>query len=99
MDADIPKNMIYCGHFSVPADTQIDQAMDTAKNDVFGSSATMESLKSFLACGSKPVYMGWGSMTAKSPEYMVDLAAKAVKHSGSRAIVYKGWAGLGMEIL
>merc|ERR1719343_327011 len=38
-------------------------------------------------------------MTAKSPEYMVELVATAVKVAGSRAIVYQGWADLSLDTL
>merc|ERR1719251_820637 len=36
---------------------------------------------------------------SKSPEYMVEMVAKAVKLAGSRGIVFQGWAHMGMETL
>jgi len=92
-------NVRYVGHFGMPSETQIETATKARGSGIFGSAATIECIKQFIAQGKKPVYMGWGSMTAKSPEAMVELVAQAVKHAGSRAIVYQGWAELGAETL
>jgi len=92
-------NVRYVGHFGMPSETQIETATQARGSGIFGSAATMECIKQFIAKGKKPVYMGWGSMTARSPEAMVELVAKAVKLAGSRAIVYQGWAELGAETL
>lgn len=99
LDPTSPPNVKYCGNFLVETGKQVDSAAEAAKSGIFGSGATLEAIKSFIAAGSKPVYMGWGSLTAKSPEYMMELVAKAVKLAGSRAIVYQGWAKLSIDTL
>ncbi len=47
----------------------------------------------------KPVYMGWGSMTCKSPEHMVVLATDALRKSNQRGIILGGWAQLSQSVL
>lgn len=90
----LPAGLKFCGHFSVPSDAQVESATGAAKSGIFGSADTIEAIKSFIESGSKPVYMGWGSMMAKSPESMAELIANAVRLAGSRAIVFSGWAKL-----
>merc|ERR1711963_1118933 len=63
-------NVRYVGHFGVPSETQIETATKARGSGIFGSAATIECIKQFIARGKKPVYMGWGSMTARSPEAM-----------------------------
>lgn len=91
----VPANVKLCGYWST--ESQIDIAQEG--KEMYGDAATVDAVKRFIAAGSKPVFMGWGSMTAKSPEYMVELVARAVKFAGARAIVDKGWADLGLEML
>ena len=69
--------------------------------DSFGGKSTLRQLASFLQAEGlpKPVYIGWGSMTCKSPEHMVEFCARAVRHSAQRAVVLGGFAGLSMELL
>ncbi len=52
-------------------------------------------LEAFLSAGRPPVYIGFGSMRAQSPEALTDLIVEAVKLSGQRAVLLSGWAGLG----
>jgi len=65
----------------------------------FGGDTAAQKIQSFLDNGPKPVYCGWGSMTCKSPEFMVELVVKALMRSGQRAVVLGGWAGLSLECL
>merc|ERR1711920_405070 len=96
LDSTPAKNWIYCGQFEMKSEEQVQTATDVGigkvKSGIFGSGKSMEEIKAFIDKGSKPIYMGWGSMIAKSPEYTVKLA-------GARAIVYEGWANLSMESL
>jgi len=84
-------NIHFMGASTIGAAAQDGQA--------FGGNEAMRSIQAFLAAGPKPVYCGWGSMTCKSPEHMVVLAAKALMHSGQRGIVFTGWAKLSMTLL
>ena len=59
-------------------------------------------LRAFLAGGdesNRPVYFGWGSMTAGSPARMVELAVRAVKAVDRRAVILAGWAQLSLAEL
>jgi len=67
--------------------------------DNFGDEDTLAKIEVFIARGDRPVYMGWGSMICKSPEYMAELAVRALMRSGLRAIIQGGWAHLSMETL
>ena len=51
-------------------------------------------LVDFLNTGEPPVYIGFGSMPDGNPETTTQIILDAVKQSGKRAIILKGWAGL-----
>ena len=63
----------------------------------FGTGTDAAKLTKFLSDGSPPVYLGWGSMLCKSPEFMVSMAVEALQHAGARGIVLGGWARLSKE--
>jgi vancomycin aglycone glucosyltransferase len=54
-----------------------------------------EKLEAFLAAGEPPVYVGFGSMTDPAPSATTRLVLDAVARAGVRAILSRGWAGLG----
>jgi sterol 3beta-glucosyltransferase len=51
-------------------------------------------LVEFLASGTPPVYIGFGSMGSRKPEETADLVLQAVARTGQRAILQAGWGGL-----
>lgn len=51
-------------------------------------------LVDFLDAGSKPVYIGFGSMSNRNPEKTARLVMDAVSMSEQRAILLSGWGGL-----
>lgn len=51
-------------------------------------------LEAFLADGSPPVAIGFGSMIGLDPRHLTELVIAAVKASGERAILMTGWGGL-----
>jgi len=51
-------------------------------------------LCAFLEGGPPPVYIGFGSMSNRSPEATTRLLIDAIQRSGQRAIIHRGWAGL-----
>ncbi len=51
-------------------------------------------LAHFLASGPPPVYVGFGSMSARSPQQTLSIILDALKQSGQRGIILRGWAGL-----
>lgn len=56
-------------------------------------------LTTFLEAGPPPVYIGFGSIVVDDPDAMTRLIFDAVKQSGQRALVSKGWGGLGSDSL
>jgi UDP:flavonoid glycosyltransferase YjiC (YdhE family) len=56
-------------------------------------------LLKFLADGPPPVYIGFGSIVVDDPEAMTTMIFSAAKKLGIRALVSKGWGGLGGEAL
>lgn len=53
-----------------------------------------EGLEAFIAAGSKPICIGFGSMSQTTPEQTTRLVVDAVVKSGQRAILLSGWGGL-----
>ncbi|KAB2580955.1 UDP-glucuronosyl/UDP-glucosyltransferase [Lasiodiplodia theobromae] len=56
-------------------------------------------LAAFLEAGPPPVYIGFGSIVVDDPNGMTRLIFDAVKKSGVRALVSKGWGGFGADEL
>ena len=56
-------------------------------------------LAEFLASGPPPVYIGFGSIVVEDPNAMTQLIFEAVKKTGQRALVSKGWGGFGGDEL
>ena len=64
------------------------------------SSYTPETdLAAFLAAGPPPVYIGFGSIVVDDPNAMTKLIFEAIKKTGQRALVSKGWGGFGADAL
>jgi sterol 3beta-glucosyltransferase len=51
-------------------------------------------LAEFLAAGSKPIYIGFGSMVGSDAGGFTSSVVDAVKMSGRRAVLATGWGGL-----
>jgi len=54
-------------------------------------------LVAFLDAGPPPVYIGFGSIVVDKPDELTKMIFAAVKRAGVRALVSKGWGGLGGE--
>ncbi|KAK9843668.1 hypothetical protein WJX81_001889 [Elliptochloris bilobata] len=52
-------------------------------------------LEAFLGAGPPPVYVGFGSMTLPDAQTVTRTVFAAIKEAGARAIVSRGWGGLG----
>ena len=50
-------------------------------------------LKAFLNAGEKPVYIGFGSMVSGNMDKTFAIVSKAIKASGLRVVLDKGWSG------
>lgn len=53
-----------------------------------------DELQSFVAAGETPVYIGFGSMSDRSPEQLTRIAVEALERSGRRGILATGWEGM-----
>jgi UDP-glucoronosyl and UDP-glucosyl transferase len=56
-----------------------------------------EDLVKFLDAGEPPVYIGFGSIIVDDPDRFTKMIFEAVEKAGVRALVSKGWGGLGGE--
>jgi UDP:flavonoid glycosyltransferase YjiC (YdhE family) len=56
-------------------------------------------LEDFIHAGEAPVYIGFGSMHDRQPHQTTRLILEALQHAQRRAVLYKGWAGLGQSDL
>ncbi|MCJ1359211.1 MAG: hypothetical protein MMC33_009211 [Icmadophila ericetorum] len=65
--------------------------------DLASSFKPPETLVEFLEAGETPVYIGFGSIVVDDPDKFTALIFEAVKLAGIRALVSKGWGGLGDE--
>ncbi|PQE26874.1 glycosyltransferase family 28 domain-containing protein [Rutstroemia sp. NJR-2017a BVV2] len=54
-----------------------------------------EDLVKFLEAGEAPIYIGFGSIVVDDPDRFTEMIFEAVKKAGVRALVSKGWGGLG----
>lgn len=65
--------------------------------DLASSYKPPETLTNFLDAGDPPVYIGFGSIVVDDPDKFTSLIFEAVEKAGVRALVSKGWGGLGDE--
>jgi UDP:flavonoid glycosyltransferase YjiC (YdhE family) len=54
-------------------------------------------LEDFLAAGETPIYIGFGSIVVDDADKFTDMIFQAVEMAGVRALVSKGWGGLGCD--
>jgi UDP:flavonoid glycosyltransferase YjiC (YdhE family) len=54
-------------------------------------------VRAFLEAGSPPVYVGFGSMADPDPRRTTERLLHSVRRARVRALVSRGWAGLGAE--
>jgi UDP:flavonoid glycosyltransferase YjiC (YdhE family) len=48
----------------------------------------------FMKSGTKPIYVGFGSMSSRKPEETADIILHAISKTKQRAIMLSGWGGL-----
>jgi sterol 3beta-glucosyltransferase len=51
-------------------------------------------LVEFIKSGTKPIYVGFGSMSSRKPEETADIVLHAISKTKQRAIMLSGWGGL-----
>lgn len=54
-----------------------------------------DQLAKWLNAGPSPIYVGFGSLPVEDPEGMTEIIIKALAQTSQRAIINKGWGGLG----
>ncbi|KAJ5114389.1 hypothetical protein NUU61_000148 [Penicillium alfredii] len=54
-------------------------------------------IDNFLKAGPAPIYVGFGSIVVDDPIRLTKIVFEAVKNTGQRAIVSKGWGNLGVD--
>ncbi|RFU23976.1 hypothetical protein B7463_g12364, partial [Scytalidium lignicola] len=55
--------------------------------------------QAFLDAGPPPVYIGFGSIVLDDPDAMTELIFEAVRKTGQRVLLSKGWGGMGADRL
>ncbi|KAL2785872.1 hypothetical protein BJX66DRAFT_48580 [Aspergillus keveii] len=72
--------------------------------DVVGFSTLAESsytplddLSNFLASGPPPIYIGFGSIVVDNPSRLTNLVFTAIRSTGQRALVSRGWGNIGAD--
>ena len=63
--------------------------------DLASSFQPPKDLVEFIEAGDAPVYIGFGSIVVDDPDTFTNLIFGAIKKAGVRALVSKGWGGLG----
>ncbi|KAG8695793.1 hypothetical protein FRC09_008927 [Ceratobasidium sp. 395] len=81
----VPKPDDWTNHIDVVGFYFLDLASDYQPPD---------NLKRFLSEGEPPVYIGFGSIVIDEPQEMTQNIFKAIKTTGTRAILSAGWGGL-----
>jgi UDP:flavonoid glycosyltransferase YjiC (YdhE family) len=54
-----------------------------------------QDLQEFLDAGDPPIYIGFGSIVVDDPHAMTSMVFEAIRQVGVRALISKGWGGLG----
>lgn len=65
--------------------------------DLASSFKPPDALSRFLEAGEPPVYIGFGSIVVDDPDRFTSMIFEAIEKAGVRALVSKGWGGLGSE--
>lgn len=67
--------------------------------DLAASFTPPDPLTKFLEAGEAPIYIGFGSIVVDDANKFTEMIFEAVKLAGVRALVSKGWGGLGGDSL
>ncbi|OJD13042.1 hypothetical protein AJ78_06457 [Emergomyces pasteurianus Ep9510] len=86
----VPKPKDWGPHISIPGFYFLNMASDyTPTSD----------LQAFLNAGLPPVYIGFGSIVLDNPDTLTELIFAAVRKTGQRVLLSKGWGGMGADEL
>ncbi|WP_199313426.1 glycosyltransferase [Leptolyngbya sp. FACHB-671] len=81
----VPKPKNWRDHIQVTGYWFLDQATDWQPS---------QALLDFLAAGSSPVYVGFGSMSGEDAAHFTQIILEALKQIGQRGILLTGWGGI-----
>lgn len=58
-----------------------------------------QELDAFLKAGPPPIYIGFGSIVVDDPSRLTKIIFDAIRETGERAVVNKGWGNLGADLM
>ncbi|XP_044493676.1 sterol 3-beta-glucosyltransferase UGT80A2-like [Mangifera indica] len=96
-DSNIPHGYIWSPHL-VPKPKDWGPKVDVVGFcflDLASNYEPPESLVKWLDAGTKPIYIGFGSLPVQEPEKMTQIIVEALEITEQRGIINKGWGGLG----
>jgi UDP:flavonoid glycosyltransferase YjiC (YdhE family) len=86
----IPKPQDWASHISISGFYFLTQTTEYVPDPA---------LSAFLSAGPAPIYVGFGSIVIDNPETLTKTVLDTIVLAGVRAVVSKGWAGLGLQQL
>ncbi|KAG5996656.1 hypothetical protein E4U52_006097 [Claviceps spartinae] len=96
----IPLHMMFTSPALIPKPNDWDVHIDVSGFyflDLASSYIPDPDLAAFLEAGPPPVYIGFGSIVVEDPNSMTRMIFEAIRLAEVRALVSKGWGGLGTE--
>lgn len=78
--SDWPATIDVCGFSTLPHESNYQPPDDLAK---------------FLESGPPPIYIGFGSIVVDNPGKLTQIVFNAVRQTGQRALISKGWGNIG----
>ncbi|XP_059660237.1 sterol 3-beta-glucosyltransferase UGT80A2 isoform X2 [Cornus florida] len=96
-ESDVPHGYIWSPHL-VPKPKDWGPKVDVVGFcflDLASNYEPPQPLVDWLKAGTKPIYIGFGSLPVQSPEKMTQTIVEALEMTGQRGIINKGWGGLG----
>ncbi|KAM7496198.1 hypothetical protein LguiA_020612 [Lonicera macranthoides] len=96
-ETDVPHGYIWSPHL-VPKPKDWGPKVDVVGFcflDLASNYEPPESLSNWLKAGTRPIYIGFGSLPVQEPEKMTQIIVQALELTGQRGIINKGWGGLG----
>jgi sterol 3beta-glucosyltransferase len=81
-----------------PAHAEVSGAWFLDAPDTDPAGAAPPGLVDFLGAGAPPVYIGFGSMAGVDPEATTRVVVDAVARAGVRAVLARGWGGIGAVV-
>ncbi|XP_042513688.1 sterol 3-beta-glucosyltransferase UGT80A2-like [Macadamia integrifolia] len=95
--SDVPHGYIWSPHL-VPKPKDWGSKIDVVGFcflDLASNYVPPDSLVKWIEAGDAPIYVGFGSLPLQEPEKMTQIIVEALRMTGQRGIINKGWGGLG----